>query len=83
MIETKEPVVASSKISSKKTANKIKDKYLKIRPKKSKKLTDQHKKDKLVKVIDAITDVNKASDKKQKITSCRKNTKKVQESKKT
>ena len=66
IIETKEPVVASSKILSIKTANKIKDKYLKIRREKSKKLTDQHKKDKPVKVIDAITDVNKASDKKQK-----------------
>ena len=31
IIETKEPVVASSKILSIKTANKIKDKYLKIR----------------------------------------------------
>ena len=53
-----------SKISSIKTANKIKDKYLKIRREKSKKLTDQHKKDKLIKVIDAIADVNKSSDKK-------------------
>ena len=54
-----------SKISSIKTANKIKDKYLKIRQEKNKKLTDQHKIDKLIKVIDAITDVNKSSEKKQ------------------
>ena len=65
VIEAKEPVVAPSKISSIKTANKIKDKYLKIRREKNKKLTDQHKIDKLIKVIDAITDVNKSSEKKQ------------------
>ena len=72
-----------SKISSIKTANKIKDKYLKIRWEKSKKLTDQHKKDKLIKAIDAITDVNKSSDKKQKKIAAEKIRKKYKNLKKT
>ena len=72
-----------SKISSIKTANKIKDKYLKIRREKSKKLTDQHKKDKLIKAIDAITDVNKSSDKKQKKIAAEKIRKKYKNLKKT
>lgn len=63
-IEEEPPTV--SKISSIRTADKKKDKYLKIRREKSKKLTDQHKKNKLINVIDAIENVNKSSGKKQK-----------------
>lgn len=75
-----EPV---SKISIIKTANKIKDKYLKIRCEKSKKLTDQHKKSELTNVTDAIENVNKSSDKKEKKVAAEKILKKYKNLKKS
>ena len=64
------PAVApqlSSKVSTIRTANKIKGKYLKIRTNKnSQKITDQHKKDKLLRTISAIENVKDTSDKKRK-----------------
>ena len=56
-----------SKVSTIKTANKIKDKYLKIRKNKNnQKITDQRKKDKLLNAISAIENVKNSSDKKRK-----------------
>ena len=56
-----------SKVSTIKTANKIKDKYLKIRKNKNnQKITDQRKKDKLLNAISAIENVKNSSDKKKK-----------------
>ena len=76
-----EPV---SKISIIKTANKIKDKYLKIRCEKSKKLlTDQHKKSELTNVTDTIENVNKSSDKKEKKVAAEKILKKYKNLKKS
>ena len=62
------PAVAlSSKVSTIRTANKIKGKYLKItKNKNSQKITDQHKKNKLLKTISAIENVKDTSDKKRK-----------------
>ena len=58
---------SSSKVSTIKTANKIKDKYLKIRKNKNnQKITDQRKKDKLLNAISAIENVKNSSDKKRK-----------------
>ena len=75
-----EPV---SKISIIKTANKIKDKYLKIRCEKSKKLTDQHKKSELTNVTDAIENVSKSSDEKEKKVAAEKILKKYKNLKKS
>lgn len=75
-----EPV---SKISIIKTANKIKDKYLKIRCEKSKKLTDQYKKSELTNVTDAIENVSKSSDKKEKKVAAEKILKKYKNLKKS
>ena len=57
---------SSSKVSTIKTANKIKDKYLKIRKNNNQTITDQRKKDKLLNAINAIENVKNSSDKKRK-----------------
>ena len=80
------PAVApqsSSKVSTIRTANKIKDKYLKIRKNKnSQKIMDQHKKDKLLKTISAIENVKDTSDKKRKNLAAQKIIKKYKNLKK-
>ena len=62
--KTEPPATVHSKVSTIKTANRIKDKYVKIRKKNNQKITDQLKKDKLLNAISAIENAKNSSDKK-------------------
>ena len=71
-----------SKVSTIKTANRIKDKYIKIRKKNNQKITDQLKKDKLLDAISAIENAKNSSDKKRKNITAQKILKKYKNLKK-
>ena len=80
--KTEPPATVQSKVSTIKTANKIKDKYLKIRKRNNQKITDQHKKDKLLNAISTIENVKNSSDKKRKNAAAQKILKKYKNLKK-